>query len=89
MMFLDIFSCLFNTSQNTTRIQSSESIQHPSPIQMTLHSVRAKINAGEEGYEATAASAPAFLYEDPAKYDLEHILSSFMQGYFLVHVHGS
>ena len=56
---------------------------------MTLRSVRAKINAGEEGYKVTAASAPAFLYEDPAKYDPEHVLSGFMRGYFLARVCGS
>ena len=50
---------------------------------MTLPSVRAKIQAGEEEYQVTGADVPSFLYEDPEQYDPEDVLFSFMRGYFL------
>ncbi|KAI9448491.1 hypothetical protein H4582DRAFT_2069002 [Lactarius indigo] len=39
--------------------------------------------SGVKGYEVTAHDAPAFLYEDPDKYNPDNILSRFMRGYFL------
>lgn len=53
---------------------------------MTTSSVRAKINAGSEEFRVTGKRPPAFLYEDPGKYDRAHVLSGFMRGYFLTRV---
>ncbi|KAH9019021.1 hypothetical protein EDB85DRAFT_2154100 [Lactarius pseudohatsudake] len=45
--------------------------------------VRTKVNGGVKGYKVTAHDAPAFLYEDPSKYNPDDVLSGFMRGYFL------
>ncbi|KAI9431323.1 hypothetical protein H4582DRAFT_2085154 [Lactarius indigo] len=45
--------------------------------------LRTKVNSGVKGYEVTAHDAPAFLYEDPDKYNPDDVLSGFMRGYFL------
>ena len=54
--------------------------------QMTVSSVRAKINAGSDKFQVTGEDAPAFLYENPDKYNRKKILSGFMRGYFLTRV---
>ena len=53
---------------------------------MTVPSVRAKIQAGEEDYQITADDVPSFLYEDPEAYDPDDVLSGFLRGYFLARV---
>jgi hypothetical protein len=53
---------------------------------MTVPSVRAKIQAGDEDYQITGDDVPAFLYEDPESYDPEDVLNGFMRGYFLARV---
>ncbi|KAF8264671.1 hypothetical protein EI94DRAFT_1805484 [Lactarius quietus] len=45
----------------------------------------AKINEGVDDYQVTGRDMPAFLYEDPGKYDPEDMLCGFMRGYFLAH----
>ena len=51
---------------------------------VTQHSsVRAKINAGSEEFRVTGTNPPAFLYEDPDKYEHSNALSGFLRGYFL------
>ncbi|KAH8984505.1 hypothetical protein EDB92DRAFT_1819043 [Lactarius akahatsu] len=45
--------------------------------------LRTKVNGGVKGYKVTAHDTPAFLYEDPSKYNPDDILFGFMQGYFL------
>lgn len=56
---------------------------------MTMHSIRARVNAGDAKYRVTASYPPAFLYEDPDKYDPEDVLAGLMRGYFLVRVRNS
>ena len=55
-------------------------------IQLTLPSVRAKVNAGDKGYQVMANNALGFLYKDPAKYNLDKVMSGLIQGYSLVWV---
>ena len=53
------------------------------------HRVRAKVNAGSEEFKVIGTNPPAFLYEDPDKYDPKNALSRFMRGYFLMRVRRS
>ncbi|KAN0140598.1 hypothetical protein V8E53_001807 [Lactarius tabidus] len=46
--------------------------------------VRALLNAGDPAYSVTAENTPAFLYEDPTKYNPDNVLAGLMRGYFLI-----
>ncbi|KAF8271152.1 hypothetical protein EI94DRAFT_614436 [Lactarius quietus] len=58
-------------------------VQHIAEYDRNPISVRAKVNSGIEGYRVTAADAPAFLYEDLAKYNPDEVMTGLMRGYFL------
>ncbi|KAH8989012.1 hypothetical protein EDB86DRAFT_2831772 [Lactarius hatsudake] len=58
-------------------------IQHFTEYDSDPLGVRTKVNGSVKGYKVTAHDAPAFLYEDPSKYNSDDVLARFMRGYFL------
>jgi hypothetical protein len=53
---------------------------------IAVRSVRGAVNSGDPSYEVTAQNPPAYLYEDPTKYDPALVLRGLMRGPFLVRV---
>jgi hypothetical protein len=51
---------------------------------LTLSSIRAKVNAGDNDYLVTAEDVPSFLYEDPLKYNPENVFTGLLRGRFLI-----
>ena len=51
-----------------------------------MRSVRSLVNAGDSAYVITAEHTPAFMYEDPSRYDPDNALTGLMRGYFLIRV---
>jgi hypothetical protein len=45
---------------------------------IAMHSMRALLNAGDPAYIVTAKNTPAFLYEDPTKYDPNNVFAGLM-----------
>ncbi|KAI9446932.1 hypothetical protein BJY52DRAFT_1420586 [Lactarius psammicola] len=59
-------------------------VQHIKAYDRDPTGIRELVNARDEQYKVTAHYPPAFLYEDPTKYNPDDVLQGFMRGYFLI-----